>query len=322
MPTPPIKSNLKSRKIIEEPLKNLRWPYMKVLRETSNMRREYNINPYAEVYQYRDNLYAIYTESFDGAGDPWMFLIEGPEKAMLIDTGFGVGDLKGLCKAIIGDKPLIVANTHSHFDHAYGNCQFETCYCHEYEVPRMQSKNNPNIWDYLFDENGKPIYTEFDRADIIEYHKYEIIGVPDGHIFDLGQGYEVELVHLPGHTPGQAGYFDHHNKTFFAGDTNGITTALPGEPYAEFCTVTALRNALLKLKPRFEEIEGVFPGHGMLDQLSSCLQNILTTCEKVIEDPNRYDVRNEVVRHGKKMVFYTRYIPESSGIRYTMENIK
>ncbi|MFQ9073117.1 MAG: hypothetical protein ACLR43_10615 [Faecalibacillus faecis] len=36
---------------------------------------------------------------------------------MLIDTAFGLGDLKGLIHKLIGDKEIIVCNTHCHIDH-------------------------------------------------------------------------------------------------------------------------------------------------------------------------------------------------------------
>ena len=152
----PINSPLKSRRFLwREPEYPVRWAFLKELREHDKTKKVYDVNPYAEVYQFRDNLYGILTESLDGMGDPWMYLIVGPEKAMLIDTGFGVGDLKGLVREITGDMPLIVVNTHAHFDHAYGNFQFDRVYCHEYEVPRLEAKRNPHIWDYLFDENGQ-----------------------------------------------------------------------------------------------------------------------------------------------------------------------
>ena len=56
----PIKSQLKSYRINPEPEKPSRWSFLKVLREFSNVKEFYpDINPYAEVYHYKDNLYAI-----------------------------------------------------------------------------------------------------------------------------------------------------------------------------------------------------------------------------------------------------------------------
>lgn len=319
-----IKSELKSKRKVLEIEKPIRWSYMKLLREYSTLKQFYpEINPYAEVYQFRDHLFCIYTESLDGAGDPWMYLIDGPKKCMLIDTGFGVGDLKGLIKKLVGDKPIIVVNTHSHFDHAYGNCQFDTCYCHIQEVWRMEQKNNAHIWDYLFDESGEPKWTEFDKADIKPYRPYEIIGVEDGHCFDLGDGYIVEAVLLPGHTPGQCGYYDHQNHTIFIGDMTGIATALPNEPYAQYCTVQAMNTALKKLQPRFDEIEGVFPGHGMLDQSSLMLQYLLDATEAILTDPDGYDMYKEItVAKGERKKVMMKYVYQGTGIKYTKNNVR
>jgi hypothetical protein len=146
----PIYSTVKSKRILwREPENPIRWAFAKELREHNKTKQIFDVNPYAEVYQFRNNLYGIYTESLDGMGDPWMYLVIGPEKAMLIDTGFGVGDLKGLVNEITGGMPLMVVNTHAHFDHAYGNFQFDNVYCHEYEARRLKAKQNPQIWDYL-----------------------------------------------------------------------------------------------------------------------------------------------------------------------------
>ncbi|MDD3924742.1 MAG: MBL fold metallo-hydrolase [Erysipelotrichaceae bacterium] len=319
-----IKSNLKSKKIVWEEEKPIRWSYMKILREFSTLKKEYPVNPYAEVYQMRDNMWAIFTETLDGAGDPWMYLIDGPKKAMLIDTGFGVGDLKGLVKEIVKDKPLIVACTHAHYDHAYGNAQFEEIYCSKCEVQRMNAINNDKIWDYLFDENGKPKWTEFDRRDLIKYQPYKITGVADGHRFDLGDGYEVEAVLLPGHTPGQCGYLDLYNMTLFSGDTSGISKAKPGELCAENCTVLASRNAFKKLQPRFKDITGVFPGHGALDVSSVSLQYHLDACEAILKDPENYDTCKERYMPSTNTTrkILMKNIHQGTAIRYTLDTVR
>jgi glyoxylase-like metal-dependent hydrolase (beta-lactamase superfamily II) len=56
-----------------------------------------------------------------------MYLIEGKEKAALIDTGVGVGDLKPFIRELT-DKPLIVLVTHGHVDHALGAVSFDEVY--------------------------------------------------------------------------------------------------------------------------------------------------------------------------------------------------
>ena len=322
----PIKSDLKSHRIVWDEERAIRWPYYKILREFSTLKQFYpEIDPYAEVYQMRDNVYACFSESLDGAGDVWSFIIDGPEKAMVIDTGFGIGDSKGLVKKMVGeDKELIVACTHNHYDHAYGNCQFGKIYCSEAEAYRMQQKNNPHIWDYLFNEDGSCKWTEFDKNDLVEWKKeYEIVAVPDNYIFDLGGGYEVELVMLPGHTPGQSGYYDHHNHIILTGDTGGICDREPGEPYAENCSVEALRDALKKLEPRFDEIEAVFPGHGMLDQTGETLRYLLHAAEAIMKNPANYDEKTErfMPSQNASKTILQKYIYQGSAIRYNPYNV-
>ncbi len=55
--------------------------------------------------------------------DENMYLIEGRDSSLLIDTGFGMGNLRDFVKKHTS-KPLIVVNTHSHPDHTGGNYQF------------------------------------------------------------------------------------------------------------------------------------------------------------------------------------------------------
>ncbi len=289
----PIRSDVKGKRLIQrEPIDATSWAYMKLLRENDKTKKIYPVDPYAEVYQFRENMYGILTISADGMGDPWSFLIIGPEKAMLIDTGFGIGNLKGLVDEITGGMPLIVANTHCHFDHAYGNCQFDRCYCHEYEVEIMNSKQDPHIWDYLFDENGKPIWLEFDRNDIIPFKRYEVVGVPDGYTFNLGGDYEVELIWVPGHSPGHAMYLDKKNRNLMAGD--GIISMRVGisgnSPYTR---LTAYRNEMVKLSKRMGEFDHIFPGHFIVDLENTVIPSIIETCDAIIANPQDYDFTHE-----------------------------
>lgn len=328
----PISSELKGTGRIQRgPIGESSWAWMKLLREQNKTKRIYERNPYVEVYRFRENLYAFFTQSVDGNGDPWMYLIDGPHKAMLIDTGFGLGDLKGLCDEITGNKPLIVVNTHNHMDHAYGNFQFDRVYCHELEVPYLEMQD-AHIWDYLFDENGKGKWLEFDRNDMVSFRKYEIVGVPDGYIFDLGDGYEVELVLLCGHTPGQSGFLDKKNRILFAGDDLTSERVNIGgrknTPNCEYATVAAFSAQIKKLAARLDEFDYVFPGHFICDLESSVVTNMLAACEYVMEDPeNNWDYKEEPPEWGVSYCKYVNglgtlvYKPHSIGTKQIYEKL-
>ena len=131
-----------STPIFEEmPLRGEQKEWYDELRGGGHNKRVYDVDPYVEVYQFRENLYGLLTHILDtGGGLVWMWLIIGPEKAMLVDTSFGVGNLKGLVDETTGGMPLIVVNTHCSPDHSYGNCQFERCYSHQLQAPDMEWK--------------------------------------------------------------------------------------------------------------------------------------------------------------------------------------
>ncbi|MBS6642157.1 MAG: MBL fold metallo-hydrolase [Clostridiaceae bacterium] len=286
---------MKSKVLIErEPIEPLSKAWMKELRLYNKTKREYEIDPYAEVYQFRDNVYGILTDSADGMGAPWMYLIIGPEKAMLIDTSFGIGNLKGLVDEITGGMPVVVVNTHSSYDHSYGNCQFDQVYCHKFTAPYLQKEQTPHLWDYLTDEEGKGIWLDFDKNDIIPFKKYGIISCENNHVFDLGGGYEVELILLPGHHAGHTGFLDKRNRILFCGDAFismrvGLNGPKPDMPYGEFATVRAFKKELEKLVKRTAEFDTLFPGHFIVDIDNSVVQNMLDVCAEILENSGNCD---------------------------------
>ena len=71
-----------------------------------------------------------------------VFLLVGTERALLLDTGIGLGDLRGLVEEIT-DKPYDVVITHGHMDHVGGAAWFDKVYLNEKD------------WD-AFPYDGKP----------------------------------------------------------------------------------------------------------------------------------------------------------------------
>lgn len=259
-----------------------------MLREHNDTRRVYEVNPYAEVYRLRENIYGIYYESLDGHGDVWCYLIVGPDRCMLIDTAFGLGDLKGLADEISEGKPVTVVNTHSHMDHAYGDFQFDAVYLHEYEAPFMEELDE-HIWDYLFSESGESIWYEFDRSELIDFRKVDFIGVPDGYVFELGDGYEIELIHMGGHTVGSAAFLDKSARILFGGDAVGCGAGLgalkPGMDHGECVTVSGFKKRVERLLTRLDEFDYVFPQHGITDLENLCVESLAQALRESISRP-------------------------------------
>lgn len=86
------------------------------------------MNPLAkyETKQIHENIYLISTAN----NTMYMYLIKGIEKDVLIDTGFGHGDLKSVVRKLT-DKEVIVINTHGHPDHVGSNDSFDITYMAE-----------------------------------------------------------------------------------------------------------------------------------------------------------------------------------------------
>lgn len=295
----PINGKSKAKRLVwGAPQNVISWAYMKELREHHPVQM-FDENPYVEVYQFRENLYGIFNQNCDGAGDVWMWLIIGPEKAMLIDTAFGLGDSRSVCDRLTGDKELIVVNTHDHFDHAFGNCRFDRVFCHEALVPLLEAQNE-HMWDYLFDEEGNNRWLEFDREDLPDFCKYEIVGVPDGYTWDLGDGYEIELINSHGHGgDGAAMYLDKTNRILFPGDNICSDTSGCGNisyPVEE-CSLYKYRECVKRLAERLDEFDTIFPMHFMVDLENRLIPDILTALDEVLSDPeNNYDFeRTDVV---------------------------
>lgn len=328
---PPIKGQSKAKRLKwGAPQNQISWAYMKMLREGNKSCKVYDCNPYVEVYQFRENMYGLFNQNNDGAGDVWMYVTVGPEKAFVVDTACGLGDQRALIDELTGGKELIVVNTHLGPDHSYGNTRFEKVYCHEYEKPSIAKAVNPHMFDYLFDENGNNIWLDFDRKDLPEYKEYELIGVPDGTTWNLGGDHEIELIWMGGHgSGGHAMYLDKKNRLIFAGDdvcSDVIgcgSGGREGNPYRCYCNLETYRDNLKKLVERLDEFDYIFPGHFMVNLESTLFLNILDTLNAVIADPECYDYKEESVggKGGKPSLRYYKYVEGFGTMAYSMEGV-
>jgi len=322
-------SGNKAKYINCRPFSNyISWAMLKQMREHNDNKRIYDVNPYVEVFKFRENFYGLFTLNLDGAGDVWMYLIDGPQKAMLIDTAYGLGDLDGLVKAIIGEKEYIVVNTHTGPDHVLGNFRFEKVYCHEYEKYSILKKCSKDCFDYLFDTDGNCKYVQFCKEDLPEYKEFELIGVEDSHIFDLGNGYEVELLWTAGHAAGHAMYLDKKNRILITGDdlipaTNGVGNGPRyGDPFGKYSTIEAYYHQMKKVAERLQEYDYLFGGHYGVEIESNVIIDIVNTAKKILENPNGYDYcKTRIGFNGKENTIFCKEEPNFSCISYKMEGV-
>ena len=135
-----------------------------------------------------------------------MYLIEGTEKVLLIDTGTKCEKLDEVIRKI-SQKPLDVVITHAHGDHA-GNIRFfNEIYIHPADT-------------VLLDKT----------------YKGKVHFVSDGYIFDLG-GKKIEVSYMPAHTPGSIVLLDRKAGSCYSGDAFGSGQVwLQLRPYAPMKT--------------------------------------------------------------------------------------
>ena len=76
-------------------------------------------------YEFSEGLFEI--DEFDCAS---VFVIVGEERALVLDTGTGIGDLRWVIEHKITDKPYDVVLTHNHADHIGGAGFFDEVWIH------------------------------------------------------------------------------------------------------------------------------------------------------------------------------------------------
>ena len=142
-----------------------------------------------------------------------MYLVEGEDKAALLDTGSGFGSLKE-CVESLTKKPIVVLLTHGHVDHAMGAAEFDEVYMNRAD-------------DYIFKEHGE---IEFRKKGLInpdfKISEADLLPTPDlnsfrnmneGDVFDLG-GVSIEVYDCIGHTRGSVVFLIKEERTLLLGD--------------------------------------------------------------------------------------------------------
>lgn len=261
----------------------------------------YDVDPYVMVFEDEDvpGIFHIYYDAHSKGASAWMHLIVGQERALLIDTAFGIGDLRSLVETLT-DKPVDVVNTHFHGDHSAGNGQFETIFIHKYDIPYLEMSEKA-------ENRLLPAPGTYREEDIIPLRSAKHVAMEDGFVFRLGEGHEVEVIHMPGHAAGGCMLLDRKYNLLFSGDAVVFTPTLiigrfPAPYYPEYLTVTAFRDALKKALPKCQNAKKLYTGHSVQGISPVYLTDMIDCCEKIIAHPDQYETYDYVSDPSQKQI--------------------
>jgi len=182
-----------------------------------------------------------------------IFLVLGSTKALLMDTGSGLYPIKPVVDKIIGDRELIVVNTHSHFDHIGGNDEFGEVYIHEKEANNIKKQFNA-----FFLKNSPMKIVERYRERNFKFNTTKsVISIQDGKLFDLGD-IKLEVIHTPGHSSGSICLLTDKGE-LFTGDTAHYGTLFLPTPKEMPIFINSITK-LLEIVNNNPNIE-IYPSH-------------------------------------------------------------
>jgi len=118
------------------------------------------------------------------------WLVEGSERAALVDSGLGLFSIREVCERLT-DKPVEVVNTHSHFDHIGGDHEFEQVAIHEAGVAQLARETDPAmLTEYLLSiqgmHEGSVELAEMDRG------QFAFLVTPDELVRSLPEDFDGE----------------------------------------------------------------------------------------------------------------------------------
>ncbi len=206
------------------------------------------------------------------------YLVEGDERAALIDTGSGFGSLRSAVKRLT-EKPLVILITHGHTDHAMGCGEFMDC--EMFLSHRDEYIYSPH-GDSVFRHEGMSLteenitITENDYIPTIPFSNYH--DLKGGDSFDLG-GEMIEIYDLPGHTRGSVVMLIKNARMLLLGDACNKFTFLH-ESYS--LSVAHYEENLIALKDKMEgKYDFVLASHGDGKLPLNIIDEVIGVCEDI-----------------------------------------
>ena len=257
---------------------------------------------YKDTYVIRDN--------GGGVGSVYMYLLIGAEKALLIDSGYGMSDLREITQ-VITDKEVICVCTHGHIDHALGACQFEKAYLHSQDNEVYQRHTDPDgvrkmcYTGFFYPLRDKIAQDTTFRANVEKVAATEhrlLAPLEECKEFELGDRL-VTWRRMPGHTQGSTVFIDEKYKTVFEGDSAGIGLWLfleESSPLPQFLSEAGEYLQYLESK----QIKRRYIGHMSLPLRTADLRRLIRCCRYAFENPQKGKVYRTVFGETRQVAKY------------------
>ena len=207
------------------------------------------------------------------------YLVEGREKALLIDALTGVGSLKAFVRELT-DLPVQVVNTHGHVDHCGANFEYGECFLHPADIGLMYDHSDP-VRRLEFAKSGAmfgPLPVEPVMGDVIPPRAVKTYPVYDGDRFDLG-GVELEVIGVPGHSCGTIVLLDRARRVVYSGDACNVNTLLFLEGST---TIEEYRESLLHFKTFQSAFDVMYGGHGLTAVPNTIIDEAIELCDEIM----------------------------------------
>jgi hydroxyacylglutathione hydrolase len=182
-----------------------------------------------------------------------LYIVEGNDKAVLIDAGTNIKDLDKIV-ASITTKPVMLVATHVHPDHTGSSID----YFSEIYINAADTVNIPQM---------------------MPNYKGEVKYLKDGEIIDLG-GRKLEVVFTPAHTPGSTTFIDKVAGYGFSGDSFGSGNLLLT---GNFSTLIATCEKMSAIMEKYG-IKYLYPGHffGKNTETKQRVNDLITLSKDVL----------------------------------------
>ncbi|MGC4107597.1 MAG: MBL fold metallo-hydrolase [Thermomicrobiales bacterium] len=185
------------------------------------------------------------------------YLIAGDERAILLDTGMGVADIRAVAESLTA-LPVSVVNSHAHWDHIGGNHRFAEIAIHPAEAADLEGGASNAVLRPWFAPSHLtgPLPDGVTAETIVIPPSHATHLLADGETIDLG-GRVLEVVYGPGHSPGGISLLDRANGLLFSTDV-----AYAGALYVYAAAdLPVYHRSLQRLAALAAEVRMVLPCH-------------------------------------------------------------